>query len=401
MPKLLQINSTANWGSTGRIAEQIGVMAMADGWESYIAYGRNAAPSRSKLIRVGTPLGQLWHLVLSQLFDLHGRGSLIATKRLVRQIEQLRPDVVHLHNLHGYYLNYKVLFDYLNRRDIPVVWTLHDCWAMTGHCAHFSEVGCDRWQTECGSCRGLAQYPISRVGDSSQRNFRLKASLYAANHNLHIVAVSEWLKKLVEKSILRDAECRVINNGVNLSRFCASEGESTPPYRVIGVANRWTDSKGLADFCELHRRLDASRFEIVLVGLSDEQLRQLPEGMVGIGRTDTAEQLAELYSQATVFVNATYADTFPTTNLEAMASGTPVVTYRTGGSPEAVSADTGIVVEQGDVEALCKAVEQIALKGRSHYSKACRKRAEKLFDKQKNFRRYIELYDEIINRNSK
>ena len=401
MPKLVQINSTANWGSTGRIAEQIGLAAMGADWESYIAYGRYANPSESRLIKIGSKIDVLWHWLMTRLFDCHGLASRIATRRLVRQLKRIKPDVVHLHNIHGYYLNYKILFDYLNSTNIPVVWTLHDCWAFTGHCAHFVELGCEKWRDGCRKCKGLSLYPASLRWDSSARNHKLKTALFAANSNLHIVAVSEWLQTFVKGSKLSSADSRVIRNGIDLSNFKPmAGGADAPKLRIIGVASAWTKSKGLLDFYALRERLDKTKYAIVLVGLSKEQKRDLPQGIIGIERTNSVAQLAELYSQALVFLNLTYADTFPTTNLEAMACGTPVVTYQTGGSAESVTPQTGYVVAQGDVDGVCRAIEEIAQKGKTAYVEACRRRAEECFDKAKSSDQYLDLYNELLNKNN-
>lgn len=398
MPRLLQINSTANWGSTGKIAEQIGQRAMACGWESYIAYGRRANPSSSELIKIGSSLSQAWHLAVSRLLDRHGLASTIATKRLIDQIRRIKPDVIHLHNIHGYYLNYEVLFSFLNSEQIPVVWTLHDCWSFTGHCAHFIDVGCDKWQKGCFDCKKHNGYPAS-LADCSKRNYALKQRLFGGNRRLHIVAVSNWLKALVDESFLGERPIRVIHNGINIDTFKPTTIPTDGIVRIVGVSNVWSESKGIDDFYKLRERLSPEKYEITLVGLSEEQKKALPAGIIGVLRTNSAEELAELYGCANVFVNPTYADTFPTTNIEALACGTPVVTYRTGGSPEAVTTDTGLVVEQGDIDGLVAAITHIGQQGKHHYIDACRAYAEEHFDKDKCFDRYIALYDEILTNN--
>ena len=201
---LLQINLSANVGSTGRIAEEIGKLAMEQGWRSLIAYGRFASTSESELIRVGTGLDIKEHLVVTRLFDNHGLSSRRATKNFIKQIDVLKPDIIHLHNIHGYYLNYWILFDYLNKTKIPIVWTLHDCWAFTGHCGHFIMADCERWKIGCGHCPIThTEYPKAFV-DRSLRNYRIKSDIFCANQNLHIVTVSEWLEGLVRQSFLKD-----------------------------------------------------------------------------------------------------------------------------------------------------------------------------------------------------
>lgn len=396
--KLLQINVSANLGSTGRIAEQIGLAAMKQGWESYIAYGRNTDKSASRLIKIGTIFGLATHLLYSRLTGGHGLASVYATKKLVKQIKTIQPDIIHLHNIHGYYINYKILFEYLNSTDIPLVWTLHDCWSFTGHCAHFIHQQCYKWKEQCMECPYRRVYPKAYI-DSSKRNYDLKKFLYANNRNMHIVPVSHWLLDFVTHSILQDKHLQVIHNGVDIATYKPNDiSENHPEIRVLGVASQWTKSKGLYDFYDLRKRFDEKELTITLVGLTKQQIAELPKGIKGIQRTNSMGELAALYVDADVFINPTYADTFPTTNLEALACGTPVITYRTGGSPEAVTPETGFVVEQGDLAGVVQAIEEIGKYGKEHYSAACRKRAEEHFDKDKCFQNYIDLYEEILSK---
>ncbi len=403
MPKLLQINSTANWGSTGRIAEQIGERAIAAGWESYIAYGRNAQPSKSQLIKIGSRIGVLWHVLMSRLFDCHGLASRFATKRLIKQIKAINPDIIHLHNIHGYYLNYRMLFEYLQTISTPIVWTLHDCWSFTGHCAYFDALGCDRWKTGCHHCPGLRTYPKAKFADNSKGNYELKKRLFTSLANrITLVPVSGWLGEFVEESFLADCGVRVIRNGIDIGTFAPQSDvvkrEGLNGRKIIlGVAATWSARKGLSDFLKLRQMLPMDKYAIVLIGLDEEQLASLPEGVVGFRRTQCARELTEWYSVADVFLNPTYEDNYPTTNLEAIACGTPVVTYRTGGSPESITEQTGIVLEQGDLEAVRTAIETICSNGKAPYAEACRKYAEQHFDKDKCFEQYIGLYNEIIN----
>lgn len=393
MPKLLQINATANWGSTGRIAEQIGLAAMARGWESYIAYGRDHNSSESNLIRIGSSIEVGLHVIKARLFDAAGLGSSRATKRLIGQIEQIRPDVVQLHNIHGYYLNYKLLFEYLNGTDIKVVWTFHDCWAFTGHCAHFVKAGCEKWKKDCHNCPLINEYPKSWISDRSEANYMLRKELFGRSHNLSIVSVSEWIDGLVSDSFLRNKRRIIIHNGVDINSFSPDYDDSRTSFKLLAVSNVWNEDKGLNDLFEL-RRLVPAEIEFFIVGLSANQLKRIPEGINGIQRTQNLAELIELYSSADVLVNPTYADTFPTVNLEALACGTPVITYKTGGSPEAIDEETGIVVAQGDIQGLAEAV--LRLKEQPLSREACRARAERLFDKDKCFEKYISLYESLL-----
>lgn len=399
MKKLLQIDSCLNMLSTGRIAESIGKLAIERGWECFMVHGaRYARPgSCMQTIQAVSKMGEYAHFAESLLFDNHGLASRCETKSVIEQIKQIKPDVIQMHCIHGYYLNYKLLFEYLNTTDIPVVWTFHDCWAFTGHCAHFVTARCDKWKTGCYECPLKGKYPKSLV-DRSSRNYELKKSLFTANKNLHIVSVSEWLANLARESYLKDKDIRVIHNGVDVNDFSPKKVTNNERIRVLGVSGVWNEEKGLYDFFRLRDLLGKDNYEIVLIGLPKEQFKELPDGIVGIERTNSVTELAEYYSSADVFVNPTYADSFPTVNMEALACGTPVITYRTGGSPEIVDDKTGWVIKQGDVEALAKTIRdvgEIREEERETQCNNCRKRATTYFDKDKCFEKYLDLYESL------
>lgn len=398
MPKLLQINITANWGSTGKIAEAIGIAVMKAGWESYIAYGRWSNPSQSQLIKIGGGYDMYFHFLEQRIRDNEGLCSRIATKRLLRQIENIKPDVLQLHNIHDHYLNYRLLFEYLNQTDIKVVWTFHDCWAFTGHCFHFVTKKCMRWQTSCYDCPLKNVYPKTLL-DRSAKNYDLKKELFAGNKNLTIVPCSDWMAGFVKQSFLKDKRIEVIKNGVDLSVFYPLERDANNnKFSILAVSNVWNEDKGLGDIFKMRKLLPES-YRITIVGLTSKQVDALPVGIAGIERTQNVQELVRLYSDASVLINPTYADTFPTVNLEALACGTPVITYRTGGSPEAVSSETGWVVEQGDIETVALNVKSIVKMSKSEVivqRKACRERAEQEFDKEKCFNRYLQLYNDLI-----
>ena len=394
---LLQINVTANWGSTGKIAEQIGLCAQAHGWKSYIAYGRMMNPSMNELIKIGNTFDVYEHYAEARLLDNEGVASRRATRRLLQRMDEIQPDVVHLHNIHDHYLNYPILFRYLADKKIPVVWTQHDIWSLSGHC-DTNLLGCEKWKTECKECPAIGRWSLDR----SERNFKLKKELLAAIPSLTIIPVSDWLAGMIKESHLGVRSIQVIKNGIDLNVFRPLDkdvrkrfGIPTSKRIVLGVAMPWSERKGLPDFLKLYDMLETDKYQILLVGLTKAQIAELPQGIIGIERTSSALDLAEIYSASDVFVNTTYYDNYPTTNLEAMACGTPVITYNTGGSPEAVDDKTGIVVEQGDVDALADAIRLIKESPLS--SEACRKRAEEHFDKDKCFEEYIELYNQILN----
>lgn len=380
------MNVTAATGSHGVIAEEIGKLAILKGWESWIAFGRRARESRSELIRIGSNKDIIWHGVESRLFDRHGLASRSATRKLVKQLEEIKPDLVHLHNIHGYFLNYPILFDYLKRSGVRVIWTLHDCWPLTGHCAHFMGVGCDKWKSGCGECQLKGAYPSGIFIDRSRKNWVRKREVFGSlGDRLTLVACCEGIAKYYREA-MPQTRLEVIHNGVDLMTYRPLG--ITKRKMILGVASVWPPSKGLGEFIKLRKMLPKD-WEIELVGLSERQISSLPEGINGRGRTQNVGELVELYNQAAVFVNPTFEDSFPTVNLEALACGTPVVTYRTGGSPEAVDELTGVVVDRGDVKGL---IEGITRAERLR-PEDCRARAEARFNKDDCFRKYIELYE--------
>lgn len=394
MPKLLVITVSINRGSTGKIAEQIGNKAQSHGWDCYVGYGNFNLGSKLKPFHISCKWYKRIHAIESRLFDNHGLSSRLTTKRFIKHIEHIQPDIIHIHNVHGYYINYEILFDFLKAYGKPVVWTLHDCWSFTGHCSHFVTANCDNWKTCCHDCPLKRDYPASAFVDRSRKNYKQKKEAFNGLKSLTIVPVSQWLGNLVGDSFLKGNKVQVIHNGIDLNMFKPSVQKSKDgKFRVISVSSVWTIDKGLRDFKKL-RELLPDDYEITLVGLKEEQLKLIPEGVIGITRTDSVEKLVELYSQSDVLVNTTYADTFPTVNLEALACGTPVITYKTGGSPEAIDEKTGIVVEQGNIEQLAEAIMRM----REHplSSEDCRIRAERMFDKDKCFEKYIELYNRLL-----
>lgn len=391
--KLLQINVTANWGSTGKIAEQIGRLAIEKGWESYIAYGRGEPDSDSQLLRIGSDLDMRLHGVETRILDNHGLASRKSTRTFIETIQQIAPDIIHLHNIHGYFLNYPLLFDFLKKWGGPVVWTLHDCWPFTGHCAYYDYAACNRWESACHNCPQLRAYPASFLCDRSAHNFEDKRKSFLECQNLTLVPVSEWLKKELNRSFLAGYRAITIHNGVDLNVFKPSLGAKESK-TILGVASVWEQRKGLSEFINLRASLPTD-YRIILIGLTKKQIKKLPEGIQGISRTENVGQLVDLYSKATVFVNPTLEDNFPTTNLEALACGTPVITYRTGGSPEAVDARTGIVVEKGNIKALTDAIKKIC-NSSDYHSEDCRHRAESMFDRNVCFTRYLELYKTLL-----
>lgn len=402
MPTLFQINVTANWGSHGKIAEQIGNMVLQEGWKSYIAYGRWANPSNSKLVRIGSMNDERLHAAISRILDNQGLASISATKALVKRIASVKPNIVHLHNIHGYYLNYPILFRYLQSLDCPVVWTMHDCWPITGHCSHFMFSGCNKWKTGCYHCEERKEYPKSVFIDRSTRNYSLKRDVFTSLRNLTLVPVSRWLESVLKDSFLSSVPTKCIWNGIDTEAFHVEAGAKESvglgdKKMILAVANNWTARKGLEDILSIRESLD-DQYVIVVVGLNEAQVRMLPAGIIGITRTNSIEELVQYYSAADVFINPTYEDTFPTTNIEAMACGTPVITYDTGGSPESLSPQSGMIIPRGDRNALSQAIEQICNTwDRDAVRSVCRNRATDCFRKEDRFQEYFQLYQSLLN----
>jgi glycosyltransferase involved in cell wall biosynthesis len=403
--KLLQINPVVRLNtSTGRIMKEIGELAMASGWESYVAYSgaRDGMPAHSsKLVPVGDKLDLAVHAVATRLFDAHGLASKRGTRQFIERIKAIDPDVIHIHNIHGYFLNYPLLFNYLQESGKPVVWTIHDCWLYTGHCYYYSAAHCNKWQTGCGHCPQKRAFPASWLFDRSACNLSDKKRAFGALENLTIVPVSNWIRQEMASSILADKHFQVIHNGIDLETFRPEAADGEVPVegtQILGVASIWLEEKGWSDLMKLAAMLRPDE-KLVLVGkTTEEQRKQLPANVQLIERTENIGKLAALYAGSTVFVNPTWQDNYPTVNLESIACGTPVVTYRTGGSVEAVAEGTGSVVEQGDVAAMLERVRELAASDRAATAARCRERALSHFRKEDCYKNYIDLYENLTTR---
>lgn len=409
MKKLLQINPVLRSStSTGRIMQEIGELAMQNGWESYLAYsgGRDdKLECSSKLIPIGSKWDVAWHAVETRLFDRHGLASRNATRQFTDMIERIKPDVIHIHNIHGYFLNYQILFDYLAQYGKPVIWTVHDCWLFTGHCYHYASAHCEKWKTGCGQCPQKNAFPASWLMDRSRQNFldKQKAFNSLSEDQLLLVPVSKWMAGEMKNSMLGKYGMKVINNGIDISSFSLQTDTDCIRNRygignrhaILAIASIWLPEKGIDDLRRLSALLHNDEV-IVMVGVDEKLARNLPENIIGVRRTANLEELAGLYSCATAFVNPTWQDNYPTVNLEAIACGTPVVTYRTGGSPESLTSNTGFVVEQGDVKGMLEAIRKIENKGKAYYQPLCRSHAERHFNREDRYMDYIKLYEGLV-----
>jgi putative colanic acid biosynthesis glycosyltransferase len=398
MPALLQINTVANIGSTGQIAEQLGQIAIKKGWKFYMAYGRQASKSSSVLIQIGGKFSVLSHLLVSRIFDKHGLGSKIATHSFIKEIDKIKPDIVHIHNMHGYFLNYPMLMKYLSDKNIPTVITLHDFWMLTGHCAYIND-SCEKWKTGCGKCPRLKQYPTAFI-DNSKNNWVTKDSIFRSNPNITLVPVSYWLKSFVDQSLLNKLDIQVIQNGINTNEFKPYDAKvhsdiynkiDWSKFTIMTIAARWSDANGYGDIMSLSRILleDA---QIIMVGLSKEQITELPSNIIGICKTNNVSQLTELYTSADVMFNASKEVTFGLVTAEAMACGTPVIVYRNTAGEEIIDEKTGFVVDSvSEIPILIQKIRKTPA-----LSLLCRKRVQDNFEADRQYKKYIDLYDSKI-----
>lgn len=402
--RILQINVTANSGSTGRVSEGIGKAAQKAGFDSFIAYGRYANQSSSHLIKIGTKIDHYEHAIESRLFDNHGLSSRLATGSFLKVIDKIKPDIIHLHNIHGYFLNYPKLFHYLTQADIPVVWTLHDCWPFTGHCSYFDKCGCDRWKLGCHHCPQKQSYPKSLFRDRSKQNYEVKKNVFNSSRNLTIVSVSHWLDNLVTFSFFKEHNHFVIHNGIDTDVFAPSPNNykirqkhniQNDEMMLLGVASVWTQRKGLHDFFELSKLLPPQQ-KIVLVGLNNKQIKSLPHNIIGVERTESTKQLAEYYSAADIVLNLSQEETFGLTTVEGFSCGVPGIGYNCTATPELFTSETGYVISPGDYSSLLECIRVIQKTGKKKYSQACRNRALAHFRQEDRFQDYINLYNGIL-----
>lgn len=360
--KVLLINSVCGIRSTGRICTDIAEMLEKQGHECKIAYGRETVPQKYQkfAVKIGNEINVKIHALQSRFFDNSGFGSKITTLKFIEWVKEYDPDVIHLHNLHGYYLNIEILFSYLKTCGKKIIWTLHDCWSFTGHCAYFDFVDCKKWRKGCFDCPEKKAYPSSLILDRSNKNFFKKKNIFTNIPNMTVVTPSNWLKGLVKQSFLQDYPIKVINNGVDTSIFKATKTKILEKYGlvnkriILGVASVWDRRKGLDYFIQLSKFLDDT-FAIVVIGLNEAQIKELPNNILGIKRTESETELAQWYSAADIYINPTLEDNYPTTNLEAISCGTPVITFNTGGSGESATL-FGKVIEC-DLAALVDAVK--------------------------------------------
>lgn len=393
--KILQINSVCGFGSTGRIATDLYKVIEEQGHECVIAYGRGTTPEGYKTIKIGNNFDNYMHVAKTRILDKHGFGSKKATIKFIEEVKKYNPDVIHLHNIHGYYINIEILFNYLKKSGKKVIWTLHDCWAFTGHCAYFDYVECNKWKNGCYKCPQKKEYPISNFKDNSKWSYDKKKELFTLidKDKLTIVTPSNWLAGLVKQSYLKKYRVEVINNGIDLEIFKPTKSNFREKYNIgnkkiiLGVASYWDRRKGLNYFVDLSKKIDKN-YQIVIVGVSKKQKEKLPSNIIAITRTNNVNELVEIYSTSDIFLNPTLEDNFPTTNLEALACGTPVVTFDTGGSGESISKNCGKIMKKNNIKYMKDIIKNF---NKKNYIDNCVERA-KLYSKLEKFEQYITLY---------
>lgn len=368
--KLVQINTVCN-GSTGNIMHSIQQAAHEDGFVTMSFVGRRSCYSDVPCMKFGNPISFWFHVMLNTITDRQGHGSLIQTRKLVRELRNINPDIIHLHNLHGYYLHIPTLFKYLSTEyKGHIFWTFHDLWPITGHCPHFVLANCNKWKTQCHHCPNKKTYPISLFFDSSKSNYREKKRLFSSVNNMEIIVPSTWMATHVNNSFLSSKPCHVIHNGIDTNIFRYRYNESTyakynitqSKFVILGVASIWEYRKGLNDFIALADYLtnnNLCEYEIVLVGLKPAQIRHLPQNIIGIPRTENREELAELYSRANVFMNPSSEESFSLVTVEAMACGTPAIVLNRSAVSELVPNTVGIILNNNSTEDYFNAIEQL------------------------------------------
>ena len=394
--KVLQINSVCGIRSTGRICTDLADVLERNGHECKIAYGRETVPEKYQkyAVRIGSDFGVKLHALQSRIFDNTGFGSRRATEKFIEWVKEYDPDLIHLHNIHGYYINIEVLFNYLAKADIPVVWTLHDCWAFTGHCAHYSYVKCDKWKTGCYNCPQKKRYPSSLLLDASKQNWLKKKALFTSAKKMTFVTPSKWLASEVKQSFFGKYPIEVIPNGIDFNIFKPTPSDFREKNGlvgkkiILGVASSWDERKGLNDFVELSKTLDEN-YKIILVGLSERQKRDLPENILKITRTNNVHELAEIYTAADVFLNPSREETMGLTSVEAMACGTPALVSNFTAVPEVVNSECGVICPNLEIKSIKESVEKV-LQGNFQPIKQAAN-----YEKKKQFLEYVNLYSNV------
>lgn len=386
--RIVQINTTYNLGSTGKIMKDIGDIITESGHESYMlcAYSKE---KKSNLYIMKSffkyPFNDYINTLIPRLTGRNGYSRKKSTRKAIEWLSKIKPDVIHLHNIHGNWINLELFFKYIRNSGAKIVWTFHDCWPFTGRCSHFELCGCYKWKIKCGHCHNKHVFPYSYFFDFSKRMLADKKKYYGDLSDIKIVTPSSWLGRYVKESFLCKNKVYVIHNGIDTSIYRKSNNNPFIKFGnkkvLLGVSNTWSNTKGLGDFMKLNEIIDHNKYQIVLVGLNDKQLKMIPKNIYGVKRTTNQKELVDFYSFAHAYINPTYQDNYPTTNLEAQSCGTLCYTYRTGGSPESVNPN--FVFEKGNIEGIYRAIDDKMIAFQKPFVE---------FDKRILFKEYIDIY---------
>lgn len=396
---VVQINAAYEYGSTGRTVKEMHEHLIEKGVKSYVYYPDNFPGRRSDEV-IGTTLDYKVHAFLSRLTGLQAYFSFFSTKRLIKKLEKIKPNIVVIRNIHSNYINLPLLTKYLAAHDIATVIVLHDCWFYTGHCFHYTEVGCDKWQNECNNCPLIHKNNTSWFFDTSKWVFRHRKEMMDAIPHLAVVGVSEWITGEARKSpIFENAKVITrIYNWIDLNRFYPRDtARITEKYKtegafvVLGVAMSWDYHKGMEVFIELAKALPD--IKIVMIGQMPEIA--LPSNIIKVERTSSVEELAEHYSMADVLLNLSLQESFGKVAAEALACGTPLIVNNATANTE-LPGDCGYVIESNELSQITDAIKRIEKVGKLSYSKRCVERAKSLFEKDKNLKAYDILFNDLL-----
>ena len=387
--KIVQINTFSN-KSTGTIMMNIHKELLNEGYDSYVIWGRGRKENNNYEYKMSNKFSVYIHGLYTRFTDKTGFLSYIDTKKMISKLSKIKPDIIHLHNIHGYYINIKMLFKYIKKNNIKVIWTFHDCWPFTGHCAYFDMVNCNKWMKECYKCPQIKTYPKSMV-DNSKWNYNMKKEIFNYD-NITVVTPCKWLSELVKKSFFKNNNIEVIYNGIdkNIFKYTNNNYFNTDKKIILGVASEWTERKGLKDFIKLNEIIDHDKYQIVLVGIDEKTKKDIPNNIISISRTNNINELVDIYSSSYAFFNPTYEDNFPTTNLEALACNTPVITYNTGGSPESIE-NNGYIIEKGNYKEVINILDNLDIKVKYN----------DIFTKETMIKSYVELYKRLDKKGEK
>lgn len=402
--KIVHINTVPN-GSTGSIMLSIHKELQKLGHESYVVWGRGRKSNSDNEIYMNDKVGVYLHVLYSRLTGKTGFASKISTKKLLKKLDEINPDIIHLHNIHGYYINIELLFNYIKNKKIKVIWTLHDCWPFTGHCTHYAYENCLKWQDKCDNCPLKESYPKSLL-DASKNNYIMKKKLFTSVDNMILITPSKWLKDQVDKSFLKKYNSIVINNGIDTKVFKKKESKRFRlKYNIdekiilLGIASPWVEKKGLKDLLMLNSIMDKEKFKLVLVGLSEKQVKELPDDIIKIKRTSNVEELVDIYNESDYLINPTYEDNYPTINIESIACGTPVITYDTGGSPEIIMNNSNGIVVKKTSNHFCKenVMSLLDIINNAKINKNNMKHVCLLdIDKNNMINKYLNIYEKMV-----